>query len=34
MCGGTLSDGNTNMINKIADVMVVRFQNRLTRLAK
>lgn len=34
MCGGTLSDGNTNMINKIADVMMVRFQNRLTRLAK
>lgn len=34
MCGGTLSDGNTNMINKIADVMKVRYQNRLTRLTK
>lgn len=34
MCGGTLSDGNTNMINKIADVMAIRYQNRLTRLSR
>lgn len=34
MCGGTLNDGNTNMINKIADAMAVRFQNKLTRLTK
>jgi Flp pilus assembly protein TadG len=34
MCGGTLSDGNTNMINKIADAMAVRYQNKLTRLTK
>ena len=34
MCGGTLSDGNTNMINKIADVMATRYKNKLTRLAK
>lgn len=34
MCGGSLNDGNTNMINKIADVMKVRYQNRLTRLTK
>ncbi|MCA0401227.1 MAG: pilus assembly protein [Proteobacteria bacterium] len=34
MCGGTLSEGNTNMINKIADVMAVRYQNKLTRLTK
>lgn len=34
MCGGSLSDGNTNMTNKIADAMVVRYQNKLTRLSK
>jgi Flp pilus assembly protein TadG len=34
MCGGSLSEGNNNMINKIADVMAVRYQNKLTRLAK
>lgn len=34
MCGGTLSDGNANMINKIADAMAVRYQNKLTRLSK
>lgn len=34
MCGGTLSDGNTNMINKIADVMAIRYQNKLTRLSR
>lgn len=34
MCGGTLNDGNTNMINKIADAMKTRYQNRLTRLTK
>ncbi|KAF0231008.1 MAG: hypothetical protein FD175_877 [Beijerinckiaceae bacterium] len=34
MCGGTLNDGNTNMISKIADVMAVRYQNKLTRLTK
>ena len=34
MCGGTLSDGNTNMINKIADAMAIRYQNKLTRLTR
>jgi len=34
MCGGSLNDGNTNMINKIADAMKTRYQNRLTRLTK
>jgi len=34
MCGGTLSDGNSNMINKIADVMAIRYQNKLTRLSR
>lgn len=34
MCGGTLSDGNTNMINKIADVMAIRYRGTLTRLTK
>jgi len=34
MCGGSLSDGNTNMINRIADVMAIRYQNRLTRLSR
>ncbi len=34
MCGGSLSDGNTNMINKIADAMASRYRNTLTRLTK
>lgn len=34
MCGGSLSDGNNNMINKIADVMAVRYKNTLTRLSR
>lgn len=34
MCGGTLSDGNTNMVNKIADAMQVRYRNLTTRLTK
>lgn len=32
MCAGSLSDGNTNMVNKIADAMVVRYKNLTTRL--
>lgn len=34
MCGGTLSEGNSNMINKIADVMANRYRNTMTRLTK
>lgn len=34
LCGGTLSEGNTNMINKIADAMAIRYRNVLTRLTK
>lgn len=34
MCGGTLSDGNTNMVNKIADAMQVRYKNLTTRLTR
>lgn len=34
MCGGTLNDGNTNMVNKIADAMVVRYKNLNARLTK
>lgn len=34
MCGGTLSEGNTNMVNKIADAMVVRYRNLNTRLSR
>jgi Flp pilus assembly protein TadG len=34
MCGGSLNEGNTNMINKIADVMKTRYQNRLTKLTR
>jgi Flp pilus assembly protein TadG len=34
MCGGTLNDGNNNMVNKIADAMVVRYKNLNARLTK
>lgn len=34
MCGGTLSEGNSNMVNKIADAMVVRYRNLNTRLSR
>lgn len=34
MCGGTLNDGNTNMVNKIADAMQVRYKNLNARLTK
>lgn len=34
MCGGSLSEGNTNMVNKIADAMVVRYKNLNTRLSR
>ncbi|MCA0405657.1 MAG: pilus assembly protein TadG-related protein [Proteobacteria bacterium] len=34
MCGGTLNDGNTNMVNKIADAMVVRYKNLNARLTR
>jgi Flp pilus assembly protein TadG len=34
MCAGTLNDGNTNMVNKIADAMAVRYKNLNARLTK
>lgn len=34
MCGGSLSEGNSNMVNKIADAMVVRYKNLNTRLSR
>jgi hypothetical protein len=34
MCGGTLNDGNNNMVNKIADAMVVRYKNLNARLTQ
>jgi Flp pilus assembly protein TadG len=34
MCGGSLYDGNTNMVNKIADAMQQRYKNLNTRLTK
>jgi Flp pilus assembly protein TadG len=34
MCGGTLNEGNTNMVNKIADAMMYRYKNLTTRLTK
>lgn len=34
MCAGTLNDGNTNMVNKIADAMATRYKNLNARLTK
>ena len=34
ICGGTLSEGNANMISKISDVMVSQYKNKMTRLAR